>query len=197
MGRIVIWAKRDRGMEFTLIYRGPLKSNARPKDKQEIRRVFHRQLRKLWSQNPLKSFAQYLVDDPPKGEISVIKTIESFRFAPLVTEKLRLVAELEIILLRPEAPGSIVTRGGDIDNRLKTLLDSMRMPHRKSELPNGDTSKEGEDPFFCLLEDDNLITSISVKTDRLLEPVNSSSEVVLLVQVTTRATAMIIGNMGL
>ena len=184
-------------MEFTLVYRGPLKSNGRPNDKQEIRRVFHRQLKELWSQNPLESFRRYLEDVPEKGEISIIRKVGSFRFAPLVAEKLRLVAELEIVLLRPEAPGSIVTQGGDIDNRLKTLLDSMRMPHSESELPNCDVPSEAEDPFFCLLEDDNLITSISVKTDRLLEPIDNPSEVVLLLHVKTKATEMIWGNMGL
>ncbi len=184
-------------MEFTLVYRGPLKSNGRPKDKQEIRRAFHRQLKELWCQNPLETFRHYLEDEPKEGEISIIKNVDSFRFAPLVTEKLKLVAEIEVVLLRPEAPGSIVTQGGDIDNRLKTLLDSMRMPHKKSELPNDDKPSEGENPFFCLLEDDNLITSIAVKTDRLLEPVDSPSEVVLLLHVKTKATVLIWGNMGL
>lgn len=184
-------------MEFTLVYRGPLKVNGRPKDKQNIRRAFHRQLKELWNQAPLDSFKRYLDEAPEKGEITIIKKVGNFHFAPLVTEQLRLIAELNVTLLRPEAPGSIVTQGGDIDNRLKTLLDSLRMPHNESELPKEESPCEGEEPFYCLLEDDNLITSISIRTDRLLEPVSTSSDVQLLLHVTIKATAMIFGNMGL
>jgi len=184
-------------MEFTLVYRGPLKANGRPKDKQHIRRSFHGQLKALWKQQPLEPFKRYLEETPDQGELSVIRKVGDFRFAPLVTEKLRLVAALHVTMLRPEAPGSIVTQGGDIDNRLKTLLDSLRMPHKKSELPNDDSPDDGEDPFFCLLEDDNLITSLAIDTDRLLEPVSMPSDVYLIVRVTTKATAQIWGNIGL
>ncbi|MBI5677496.1 MAG: hypothetical protein HZC52_03175 [Planctomycetes bacterium] len=41
-------------MEFTLYYRGYLKANSRPKEKQELRRYFHAQLKRLWHQIPLK-----------------------------------------------------------------------------------------------------------------------------------------------
>jgi hypothetical protein len=95
-------------MEFTLFYQGPLKANGKLDHKQEIRRIFHNQLKLLWTQSPLNTFGppegHYLKDDPPNGEISLIKKIGSFRLAPLVTEKLFLIAELEITLLRPEAP---------------------------------------------------------------------------------------------
>lgn len=46
--------------------------------------------------------------------------------------------------------------------------------------------KPDEDPFFCLLEDDSLITRLAVETDRLLEPVSSDSEVVATIRVATR-----------
>jgi predicted ATP-grasp superfamily ATP-dependent carboligase len=40
----------------------------------------------------------------------------------------------------------------------------------------------------CLLENDNLITSISVSTDRLLEQVVDESEVILVIRVLTKVT---------
>jgi hypothetical protein len=39
------------------------------------------------------------------------------------------------------------------------------------ELVGDDVSpKPGEDPFFCLLEDDKQVSHLSVETDRLLDP---------------------------
>jgi hypothetical protein len=96
-----------------------------------------------------------------------------YRFVPLVTEYLNLLCGLDILFLRPEDPGKLV-QGGDIDNRLKTLFDALRMPHEQSELGGYDSPSDGEDPFFCLLRDDSLISNVSVDTDSLLEPVQES-----------------------
>ncbi len=84
-----------------------------------------------------------------------------------------------------------------IDNRLKTLLDSLRAPKELQELPKDDSPKNDEDPYFCLLEDDNLITKLSVVTDRLLEPYENSSEVQLMIPVTIKPTKLTYRNMGL
>jgi hypothetical protein len=100
-------------------------------------------------------------------------------------------------MLRPEPPGSILTQAGDIDNRLKTLFDALKVPAEPDALPSNDNPKEDEKPFFCLLEDDNLITKISVETDRLLEQCSGPSEAVLLIHVTTKATRQSWANMGL
>jgi len=188
-------------MEFYLTYRGPLKASGRPLEKQTIRRIFHKQLQELWLQAPLSSYAppkgHYLDEDPPETSLSIIQRIAGFRFAPLVTERLHLVADLDITMLRPEPPGSIVTQGGDIDNRLKTLLDSLKMPKEVGEVPRSDSPGGDEDPFFCLLEDDNLITKLTVGTGRLLEPRNASSNVVLIIHVRTKATQLTYGNIDL
>ncbi|MBI5041684.1 MAG: hypothetical protein HZB57_10955 [Gammaproteobacteria bacterium] len=184
-------------MEFTLYYRGDLKANRGSKDKQELRRYFHEQLKSLWHQMPLKERHKLLEKEPAKGDVGIIRTINGFHFAPLVTEKLNLIAELKITLLRPEPPGSIITQAGDIDNRLKTLFDALKIPSEPTAIPSGDLPREGEDPFYCLLEDDNLITKIQVETDRLLDDFKSPSEVVLLIHVLTKATRTSWANMGL
>ena len=186
-------------MEFTFVYRGSLKANGRPAEKQAIRRIFHEQLKELWKQPPLTDFGPprgHLLDDnPPQGDISIIQRVGTFRLAPLVASQLHLIAELDITFLRPEAPGAVITQGGDIDNRLKTLLDALRIPHNVGEIPG--TPLADEDPFFCLLEDDNLITKIGVSTDRLLDPTAKANDVQLFIHVRTKATRMIFGNMGL
>ena len=183
-------------MEFTLHYRGDLKPNRGPKDKQSLRRHFHAQLAVLWQQIPLNEKKKLLDKEPAKGEVSIIKSVNGFDFAPLVNEKLNLIAELKITLLRPEPPGSIITQAGDIDNRLKTLFDALKVPTEPSAIPSDEAPKEGETPFYCLLEDDNLITKVSVETDRLLYKCRSSSEVEMLIHVTTKATKLSWANMG-
>ena len=173
-------------MQFALTYRGPLKSNARPNDKHELRRHFHRQIRSLWSVYPLSEYTEWLTSPPTHGEVTVIRERHGFRFAPLVCEGMRSVAELDITLLWPQAPGAIFKNGGDIDNRLKTLFDALKMPSEPTALPPGTVPQQDETPFFCLLEDDSLISRVNVNTERLLEPVQSPSEVALLVHVKTR-----------
>src|SRR2546425_13026292 len=124
-------------MEFTLFYRGELKApssgSKRVEHKHDIRRYFHRQLRQLWSQPPLATMSQ-LTDASPEMEVAaqtralIFENVGPFAFRPLVSERINLVANLTITLLRPGPPGSVITRGGDIDNRLKTLFDALRMP---------------------------------------------------------------------
>jgi hypothetical protein len=108
-----------------------------------------------------------------------------------------MIAKLQVFFLRPEAPGNLITQGGDIDNRLKTLFDALRMPRVVAELPTNDTPREGEDPFFCLLEDDALITEIDVKTDMLLDAAAKKSSAELLIRIETSAVAMSWSNMDL
>ncbi|MDB5472820.1 MAG: hypothetical protein JWP99_123 [Devosia sp.] len=67
-------------------------------------------------------------------------------------------------------------QSGDIDNRLKTLFDALRMPDSKEELGGYDKPGEDEAPFYCLMTDDKLITKIAVETDRLLEPTAADRE---------------------
>jgi hypothetical protein len=111
-----------------------------------------------------------------------------------VCSKLQLVARLSIVMLRPEPPGSIITAGSDIDNRLKTLFDALRMPKVTSEIPNGGAPQPSEDPFFCLLEDDNLIVKVSLDTDWWLDPDARLTNVHPLLHVTTKALVATYAN---
>lgn len=183
-------------MEFTLYYRGELRASGGIEEKHRLRQHFHGQLRELWNQEPLLSHQSFLDFNPPSGEISVIREVGAFQFAPLVSSRMHFIADLEITLLRPEPPGSIISQGGDIDNRLKTLLDALKVPESNA-LPSRARPGSDQQPFFCLLEDDNLITGISVKTDRLLDPLARPSEVVLLLYVRARATTVLRGTLGL
>ena len=185
-------------MNFVLYYRGLLKSNRGAVEKQILRRHFHHQLRELWSHKPLSGFHGKLLDKSRNDQsTNILRMVQGFEFAPLVCEKISLVAELRITLFRPQAPGELVGSGGDIDNRLETLLDALKVPSEPNALPPGDRVEIGEQPFFCLLEDDKLITGLTVTTQRLLEPGLDRNEVLVLVDVATHVVDTTWGNIGL
>lgn len=138
-----------------------------------------------------------MLDEAQTVRPSIIEHLGSFRFAPLITTRYDLVATIELLFLRPEQPGRLITQGGDIDNRLKTLFDALRMPRVEGEIPNGDSPSTEEDPFFCLLQDDALITEIDVKTDVLLDPNARPSEAHLFIRVQAATVSMTFNNMDL
>jgi hypothetical protein len=178
-------------MQFRLIYEGPLKSNRGPMDKQRIRREIHTQLKELCTRPQLQPF-QCLVN--AKNNRATVHELGGFTFVPLVTEKLRHVAEIDVTLFTPEEPGRTITQGGDLDNRMKTLLDSLRIPKVLDELPKADIPSEQESPFYCVLEDDNLISRLTVSADRLLRPVADRSHVLAIIQVTPKPTYSTMGE---
>jgi hypothetical protein len=84
-------------------------------------------------------------------------TDHGYRFVPLVTPEWSLLCSLRILFLRRDIPGSVVS-AGDLDNRIKTLIDGLRRPLGKNELRGNEAPAEGEDPFYCLLADDKLVS---------------------------------------
>jgi hypothetical protein len=197
-------------MDFVLRYRGPLHSNGKVKEKHEIRRILGKQLSELCSQEPL--FQAALDPNIPKAilksrKIEVKRPLESmfffvelsgFQFVPLISRPHELACSVDIQMLRRERPGAIVTHGGDLDNRLKTLFDALRMPHNKSEM-RGISPPTSTDRIFCLLEDDSLITRVAVNTYQLLEPLEKDEDettVEILLQVQVQSTYPMRGNIG-
>lgn len=101
---------------------------------------------------------------------------------PLVHKYQHLICGLDILFLRRENPGDLILQGGNIDNRIKTLLDALRIPNDCNEIDSA--PEEGEDPFFCLLQNDSLVTELNVVTDKLLTPLKAGqhpNEVVLII----------------
>lgn len=178
-------------VEFRLLYSGQVLASAnstrRPKDKHAIRKVFNPQLRQLWLTNPnLRDYALGLggrsqsrygyggaeeASDDECFQNGVSKMAENyplngFQFLPLISEEDCVRCKLEILFLRPEANGMLI-RGGDIDGRIKTIFDALRMP-QVGEIEKDQAPESGETPFFVLLKDDSLISEVKVTTDELL-----------------------------
>lgn len=136
--------------------------------KHRIREAVEPQLRELWDHEPLLNYPKFLRPSGESNELSVLQTVGPHTFAPLVTKALCLQAELDILMLRPERPGGVITSGGDIDNRLKTLFDGLRVPTSLQEISANARPSSEEQPIFTLLQDDALLTRVNIETERLL-----------------------------
>ncbi len=205
-------------MEFRLTYEGPL--YARQRDpisgqldggrdhKHTIRKRFHSQLRQLWEITPflrtgkssgpeLGGYVKTTLPQFPNKDVLAKRfSLFGFNFVPLVTQDLHLFCGLEILFLRPDPPGEVL-KSGDIDNRLKTLFDALRMPEQNENYSQR-TALSDETPFYCLLEDDKLITKISVETDQLLErvaPQPDMNDARLVITVRLRPYELHFGNL--
>jgi hypothetical protein len=200
----------------------------RAKDKHRLRKHFHLQLRELWRQHPdlgEQSEQRYAVYKTPSNQVSAsgagVRQIEVVpsghpnaktwlehiadshircngnRFVPLISEAGGFTCALDILFLRRDNPGNLINNLGDIDNRIKVLFDGLRLPRDVKELGGLPIGKD-EDPFFCLLEDDKLITSVTVTTDRLIIPQRTDediADVLLVIHVTmVNPSAVFAGN---
>ena len=169
-------------MEFRMTYEGRLASgtSSSAKHKHNIRRVFHNQLKALWATHPVLVRpgglwgGKFAGGKNPNGadvrtridELAAYYKRGDYYFVPLVFDEMKMMVSIDVLFLRPGSPGTVI-QGADIDNRMKTLFDALKVPEPEAVKENPNTD---EVPFFVLLEDDRLITRVSIETDQLLEP---------------------------
>jgi hypothetical protein len=200
-------------LQFHLTYEGPLygssRSNPRPDHKHELRQKFHKQLKRLWEIHPALSEGIHgdYVDYPEIDPMTPLKdglaqrfVLGKYRFVPLVRAEASLLCSLEILFLRPDQPGSLIS-SADLDSRLKTLFDALKKPDELSQVGKYQVPGEDEDPFFCLLQDDKLISHVSVQTDTLLEPTSpglgsnpSKNDARIVINIKTSPYAVTLGK---
>jgi len=183
-------------VNFRLTYQGPLKaasqSDTRRVEKHAIRCSLSRQLSELFA---IKD--EELLDPGCTGwdDMHPLECGD-FLFFSLVREKLHLVCDLDILFLRRDDPGRLISGGGDLDNRIKVLFDALRIPTEdevRALIPNP------ERLLICLVEDDKLITGFRITSDRLLEPAASpaqENDVHLIINVEVKVTKVTLQNMS-
>jgi len=180
-------------VDFTLKYSGPLYSaqaTAAKRAKSHLRIEFDRQLTVLWSVHPVLRkedagrFERRRVGEGKMADLTppVLYESELWRrclvggidYVPLVTYGHRMHCHLAIRLHSRRAPGGIVHHGADLDNRLKALIDALRVPDPGQNTTQPESA--GTEPLmYCLLEDDSLVTKLSIETFRLLKPEQESA----------------------
>lgn len=194
-------------MRFHLVYHGPLPGNGnkpKPDDVRDIRDFLHPQLAMVWETHAalkrLRSTARVArgpgrflgslespFDDEGRAAWPLQEGFVDLRepvskgdktYHPLVRESLDLNCSLEIRFPRQENPGQLVLQGGDLDNRIKTLLGFSKQKLKQI------TCKKLS---YCLMEIDTPVSGINVSTDRILFPVTEyPNEAHLVIKVMIR-----------
>jgi hypothetical protein len=177
----------EDAVRFRLLYSGDLKAHneLRPKGphKHEIRSKLSPQLQRLWeTKTGLRRYASikgahakglrgetypegslYCEDNRLDG-IQFLADLNkklTTRFIPLVVPEFCLRCRIDVLLLRPEDTPQHILQSGDLDNRVKTLFDALRIPQDGQLIDDGGT-------HFVLLKDDSLITEVGIVGDNLL-----------------------------
>ena len=177
---------------------GASRNSPRASHKHDIRRTFHPQLKRLWETNSglrtlcvehsgpflMKHQSDTALMESIRTEFTSYEESQEWRrrlglryfadnwdrggsgFIPLVTEDIAVRCAIDILFLRPEKPGVLI-QSGDLDNRIKTIFDALRLPNNADEC-GGDLPSGDENPMYCLLEDDKLISDVRVNADQLL-----------------------------
>ena len=186
-------------MKFRLLYEGPIPPRQRVGvgDLHTIRIALHPQIKALWQYAPLSACAKWLRESSSPGAYALLERSNDVLFAPLISRVNDLMCELDITLLRQQAPGRLLGDGGDIDNRMKTLLDAMRKPSTQEAQAAQIAKRPDDDPIHCLLQDDAFVTRLNVETDRLLRPASDEFHLVAIIQVTVVLTRVTYGTLGL
>jgi hypothetical protein len=150
-----------------------------------MRQVFHPQLAELWQLEPLVG-----------TELETHRMIGAFDFVPLICDPLKTVAELDVLFLRKPLHRGAIAQWGDIDNTLKTLIDSLKVPHEKGVVASLPAPTPDQMPFYCLFDDDRRITRLNVTIDHLLGA-EANDRMLTVINVRVKATVGTYGNLGL
>jgi hypothetical protein len=183
-------------MEFCLFYEGKLKSRDGALGKHAIRSAFDRQIRSICHS---ETFRQSFVPDwegkRKSAELAMYVERRGKRFWFLIAEHLAATVDLSLTVLVPHEVARVVNNGGDIDNRIKTLFDALRVPAADSEIPSTDPFDYSTGGMYCLLQDDKLINRISVRSyqDHGIE---EQDHVRCLIEVETKITRALWGNLN-
>jgi hypothetical protein len=165
-------------MRFHLSFEGSLPStgnhdpnNPRPaklKAIWAIRDYVHVQLEQLFKTHPALSGRSGASRVLRHALIPPIR-VDDHRFFALARSNFNLKCGLKVDLLVNHQPGSVLSKQGDLDNRLKTLFDGLRVPTVTQEIKQFKTREQLEaDDYICLLQDDVLITSLQIEVQRYL-----------------------------
>jgi Endodeoxyribonuclease RusA. len=183
-------------MEFCLHYYGKLKSRDNATGKHAIRQTLHHQIHSLCMSDPFENaFKQDLDGTRSDKDKPMYVEHDGKRYWFLISEYLATVVDVNITILVPHDLGRMVQNGGDIDNRIKTLFDALRVPAVASEIPASDAFEYGTSGMYCLLQDDKLINRVSIRSYRDHAPIDGDS-VRCLIEVETKITKALWGNLN-
>ncbi|MBN2676406.1 MAG: hypothetical protein JXR30_04110 [Alphaproteobacteria bacterium] len=176
-------------MKFKLIYKGEVKIHPKRRAHHihDIRMKLDCQLKRLTEIPPYSKLQNYIHSEKDNKK-TIVRTVSGIEFVPIISPELNLLAELEVQILHPELLG---TPRADIDNRMKTLLDALRRPQDIHEVP--EDAQRGQ-RIYTLLDDDHLVTKITVNTSHWLANRNPE-DLLIIITVNIRASRGTLENL--
>jgi hypothetical protein len=113
---------------------------------------------------------------------------KGYRWVPLTLSQYSVSCEIDMLMLftSPEQAGP--KNFGDLDNRVKTVIDALKQPDPDS-ISHCPAPGKGDDPFFVLYNDDKVVSKLTVETDNLYRPRmthHQEKPILLTVNVTLR-----------
>jgi len=153
-------------MEIILTYKGHIP--AKTSNKKAIwnmRKSFHNQLIKIWDKQPFQILSEWYKSEQHASSFEnfhekFIKKHDGVTFIPIYGRTIGIGVSLDITLLTGMEEKNKVLKAGDLDNRIKRIIDGLRVPIQKGELCN-DLANNSE--WHCLLEDDDAVISLNAQ----------------------------------
>ncbi|MEM1287447.1 MAG: hypothetical protein AAGH60_03765 [Pseudomonadota bacterium] len=166
----------------------------------EIRTKLSDQVLRLWMTEPnLRSwdvgYSTWGVEAPgkdqPRGLAREVFPLAFQRngqsYGPLIPKRMKISCEVSINLFTVHTDEDLLSKG-DIDNKLKRLVDALRIPTENVH------PKPSDEPIFTVMEDDSQVTRLSVEHTKLFTDPRGQLGQIAQIKVRTKPIAMLVDN---
>lgn len=171
-------------MDFFLTYQGRVKSSKDVQMTNDFRKSFSKQLMRMKDDPRLTDWIEELSN--PKDEIKGARNFNSIDFVPFFGISSRTTVELQITMLSGLAAKSPIN-SGDLDNRMKRIIDGLRCPQQQNEVPVDSIFENNR--CFCLMSDDSILTNLRMEIYPNLSS-KTEHETFVMIKIKVRAISL-------
>jgi hypothetical protein len=181
-------------LEIILTYEGRIPSKASSKEAVwDMRRSFDRQLKKLWGKEPFDVLKKWEEAPFGGGAPNFLVHRKDQLFVPYYGHAVGVGVSLDIRLLTGMPDRQAVINAGDLDNRIKRIIDALQAPTQNGELLD---DLEPDQRWHCLVDNDSAVLGLQARLGPYLGSADPSISFAVIVArpVAIRVT---IGNIGM
>ncbi len=145
-------------MELVLTYEGHIPSKGSSNAAVwRMRTCFDQQLRKVWGKPPFEVLKKWEDSNFAANAPKFTRVLGGHTFVPFYGADVGIGIDLDIRLLTGMPDKKAILSAGDLDNRVKRIIDALQIPTQKGELI-ADLQPAGR--FHCLVENDSAVLSL-------------------------------------
>jgi hypothetical protein len=181
-------------MDIHLTYRGRIPSKSTSLEAVwNMRKSFHVQLAKLWGKQPFDILEDWEKSGFASGARNFLRQIEDQVFVPFYSEAVGIGVQLDIKLLTGSPPQQSTISSGDLDNRIKRIIDALRAPTQRGELIQNLLPKSR---WYCVMDDGSAVKQLNASLAPYLDS-DDPSESFAFITVRTAATKVTMDNLAM